>query len=112
MFFLGLSGGVVTLRPGDLAILQSLLKPATPHWKEVGLSLGFNNSDLATIELMPLLIPKGPTGYFSEMLNQWLNWAPPNHPWPTGEALVVALQNSGDEQLAEFIERLKGNVRV
>lgn len=112
MFFLDLSGRVVTLRPGDLDILQRLLKPATPHWNEVGLSLGFHNYELTTIQSMPLLIPTAPTGYFSEMLNQWLNWAPPNHPFPTIEALVVALQNSGDEHLAEFMERLKGNVRV
>ena len=59
-------------------------------------------------------IPEGATGYLREMLNQWLNWAPPNHPWPTVEVLAVALRNSGDEHLAayllpEFMERLRNH---
>ena len=34
------------------------------------------------------------------MLSQWLKWAPPNHPSPTLEDVVVALQNIGHESLA------------
>ena len=47
-----------------------------------------------------MLIPEGPTGYFRQMLSQWLKWAPPNHHWPTLEALEAAVQNSGHENLA------------
>ena len=84
----------------DLAILLGTLKPATPHWKTVGLALGFLDHVLTTIECTPLLIPEGSTGYFREMLSQWLRWAPPTHSWPTLKALELALQKSGHERLA------------
>ena len=76
------------------------------------MALGFLNHKLTTIEGKPLLIPEGATGYFREMLSQWLRWAPPNHSWPTLEALQLALQRSGHENLAvslipEFIQRLR-----
>ena len=74
--------------------------------------MGFLNYEITTIERKPLLIPEGDTGYFREMMSQWLKWAPPNHSWPTLEALVGALQSSEDESLGanllpKFIERLR-----
>ena len=103
----------IILKEGDLAILLDLLKPATPHWRDAGLALGFHNYELTTIEQIPLLIPGGDTSFFKEMLCQWLRRAPPNHLWPTSEALQLALQKSGHENLAvnlipEFIQRLRG----
>ena len=100
------------LKEGDLAILLDLLIPATPHWKEAGMALGFLDHELTTIERKPLLIQEGDTGYFREMLSRWLRWAPPNHLWPTIEALQLALQRSGHENLAvslipKFIQRLR-----
>ena len=76
------------------------MRPAAPQWQAVGGALGFLYSDLTIIQQSPLLIPEGPTGYFREMLSQWLKWAPPNHPWPTLEALQAALRSSGHESLA------------
>ena len=93
-------GGDIFLTEEDLSILLDSLKPATPKWRDAGLALGFLDHELATIEQKPLLIPEGPTGYFREMLSQWLKWAPPNHSWPTLEALQPALQESGHEGLA------------
>ena len=84
----------------DLAILLDTLKPAAPHWKALGLALGFQNYELTTIERTPLLIPEGLTGYFREMLGQWLKWATPIHSWPTLEDLALALQKNGHEGLA------------
>ena len=95
-----LDGGDTILREEDLVLLLETLKPATPQWKTVGLALGFLDHELTTIECTPLLIPEGVTGYFREMLSQWLRWAPLNHPWPTLEGLALALQRSGHEGLA------------
>ena len=47
-----------------------------------------------------MLIPEGDSGYIRDMLNQWLKWAPPNHERPTVTALVTALQNCQEENLA------------
>ena len=93
-------GGDIFLTEEDLSILLDSLKPATPKWRDAGLALGFLDHELATIEQKPLLIPEGPTGYFREMLSQWLKWAPPNRFWPTLEALQPALQSCGHEGLA------------
>ena len=94
-----LLGGHIILREKDLAILLETLKPATPHWKTVGLALGFLDHELTIIECKPLLIPEGVTGYFRDMLSQWLRWTPPNHFSPTLEALALALQSCGCEGL-------------
>ena len=97
---MSLDGGDIILTEKDLAILLDTLKPATPHWKTVGLALGFLDHELTIIECTPLLIPEGLTGYSREMLSQWLKWAPPNHCLPTLEALTLALQRSRHERLA------------
>ena len=90
--------GVLTAQ--DLHILTSIMKPAAPQWQAIGGALGLLPSDLTIIQQSPLLISQGPPGYFHEMLSQWLNWAPPDHPWPTLEALEAALRSSGSESLA------------
>ena len=76
------------------------MRPAAPQWRTIGGSLGILDSDLGIIQHKPALIQEGTTGYLREMLSQWLKWASPNHPSPTLEALVVALQNIGHESLA------------
>ena len=101
MYLLLLSlDGAIILAEQHLHILTEILKPAATEWKTIGLALGFLNSDLTIIEHKPLLIPKGVTGFFSEMLSQWLKWAPPDHPSPTLENLAPTLQRSGHEDLA------------
>ena len=86
----------------DLVILLETLKPATPHWKTVGLALGLLDHELITIECTPLLIVEGLNGYFREMR---LKWAPCNHSWPTLEALALALQSCGHEGLAVHLRQ-------
>ena len=76
------------------------MRPAASQWRTTGGALGFLDSDLTIIQNSPSLIQEGTTGYVREMLSQWLNWAPPNHPWPTLEALEAALRSSGHERLA------------
>ena len=82
------------------------MRPAALQWQTIGGALGFLDYDLNIIQHSPMLIPEGPTGYFREMLSQWLKWAPPNHPWPTLEALETALRSSGHEDLALGLKSL------
>ena len=90
--------GVLTSK--DLHNLTTIMKPAAPKWKTIGDTLGFLDSDLNIIQSSPMLMPEAPASYFREMLSQWLKWAPPNHSWPTLEALETALRSSGHEDLA------------
>lgn len=53
-----------------------------------------------------MLIPEGDIAYFRVMMSQWLKWAPPNHSWPTIEALAIALRSSGHEDLAFNLRQL------
>ena len=93
-------GAGIILSGQDLHILTEIMRQAVTQWRTIGGSLGIPDSDLNIIQHTPPLIPEGPLGYFREMLSQWLKWAPPNHPWPTIEALTAALQSSGNESLA------------
>ena len=104
MYTLLLDGGII-LTEKDLVNLLDTLKPATPQWKTVGFALGFLDHELIVIERTPMLIPEGLTGYFREMLSQWLKWAPPNHSSPILEALALALQRSGHEGLAVHLRQ-------
>lgn len=99
-------GPLGCLSEKDLLILHEILRPAAPQWKTVGLALGFLNHELTAIENKPLLVLEGDTGYFRALLSQWLKWAPPNHSFPTTEALAVALQRSGHEDLAFQLGKL------
>ena len=98
--FLGALGDDVILSEQDLHILTEILKPAAPQWRTIGGSLGILDHDLNIIQHSPLAISEGLPGYLRDMLSQWLKWAPPNHSWPTLEALAVALRSSGHEGLA------------
>ena len=66
-----LLGGHIILREKELVIFLETLKPATPHWKTVGLALGFLDYELTAIECTPLLIPEGLTERDAEPC-QWL----------------------------------------
>ena len=93
-------GDVTVLAEQDLHNLTEIMRPAAPQWRTIGGSLGILDSDLSIIQHKPALLQEGTTGYLREMLSQWLKWGSPNHPSPTLEALVVALQNIGHESLA------------
>ena len=101
----GSLGGVI-LTEQDLSFLTDTLRAAASMWWDIGDTLGILDSDLTIIQHNPLLIVESPTGYFREMLSHWLKWAPPSH-WPTVEALTVALQRNGHEDLAAKLNTLK-----
>jgi len=95
----------------DLLNLLTIVGGAATQWKTVGTLLGMLNSELATIEQRPLLISEGSTGYFREMLSQWLKRGPPRHDWPSIRSLVSAVRNAGQERMAHDLQEnylLKG----
>jgi len=87
-----------------LSFLLDILKSAAVQWWRIGIGLNFKESELKIIENTPTLIPRGPIGYFCEMLMQWLKWSPPNHSLPTIEDLVHALRVAGEEGLTLNLE--------
>ena len=89
---------------GDLQNLLNLLRTAVPHWRNVGVHLGFCSYELDDIERKPLLISEGYPGYFREMLCEWLKWAPLNHRPPTVLDLASALSRAGEEATAFQLE--------
>ena len=88
----------------DLLNLLTIISGAATQWKIVGTLLGLLKSELATIEQRPLLISEGSTGYFREMLRQWLKRGPPKHEWPSIGSLVSALRNAGEERMAHDLQ--------
>lgn len=90
----------------DLPLLFGSTQCAVSKWKQIGLSLGFKDFELAAIEENPLLMPEGSIGYFKEMLSCWLKWAPPKHNWPTFGTLAAAFQSNSYEHI---VEKLKLN---
>ena len=90
----------------NLHILTEILRPAAPQWHRIGGALGIPEYDLTIIQHNQVFTMEGPLGYLRELLSQWLKWAPPNHPWPTIEALSLAVQSTGQEGLAFNLKSL------
>ena len=93
------------LNEDSIQHLLTVTGKAAPQWQDIGIHLGFKASELRLIEVRPLLIPEGAPGFYREMIAQWLEWAPPNHPQPTVEALASALRKAGRERLALELEQ-------
>ena len=65
-----------SLNDEDHRELFTQLGKHAAKWKEIGTHLGFLPGDMATIEASLSLTIQGPKGCLSEMLAQWLQWAP------------------------------------
>ena len=83
------------------------LQPCANVWKKLGLQLGLQSAELKSIESMPVLIPDGPAAFLQEMMDTWLNQAPPSHPFPTITKLCNALRSCTvrQERVAYEIEQ-------
>ena len=95
-----LTNGIL-LSETDLPFLYHSTKCAVCNWKQIGLNLEFEDSELAAIEKHSLLMPVGNFGCFEGMLSCWLKWAPPKHNWPTFGTLAAAFQSCGYGHLVE-----------
>ena len=70
---------------------------AAPYWKEIGKKLGFKITDLDRIPRELALHSE--RDYYASMIRKWMNWAPPNHKFPTLEALVKAMRDTEIDEL-------------
>ena len=86
---------------------MNLLHSIAHQWKSLGKKLGLPTKELEIIESMPLLIPGGSTAFLREMLQRYLNFAPPSHTYPTLANLCDALRNPaiGEKQIAKEVEK-------
>lgn len=93
------------LDPEDLDNLFALLRRASKHWKDIGRHLGFTISELDKITTK--------TGvsqidhYFQELLDMWLDRAPPEQQFPFTEDLVRALREVKSHRMAYDLENSK-----
>ena len=79
-----------------------MTKKACGEWKPIGRELGYTEDELSSIVREP-----GQTGeedYYAEMLRRWLDWAPPNHAYPSIPQLSSALRAVGKERMALDLE--------
>ena len=81
------------------AVLFKQLQRYAAKWKEIGISLGFFPGELNNIQAKALLLENSPTSWLSELLAQWLQWAPGDsrgsNKFATLEELKSALRKTG-----------------
>ena len=81
------------------------LESHADKWRAIGRALRFKESELNMIQIKPLLLPDAPKSFLSEMLSQWLQWAPGDGRGSTGFAskanLHAALLKAGLGRVAE-----------
>ena len=90
------------LDPEDVDSLFGIVKGAKAKWRDIGRELGF------TLKEMDEIVQKKGISqdkdYFQELLDLWLNWAPPQIPFPCTEDLLDALRHIGQHRLALKLE--------
>ena len=92
----------------DIAALLNLMHNFSYKWNEIGLGLGFVQSELTLISSNPSLFMSAPASFLRRLLSQWVQWPTKEHPTkPTLKALCEALRGSlvGLGRLAEQVER-------
>ena len=90
------------LDPEDVDSLFAIVQSAKAKWRDIGRELGFTLREMDTI-----VAKKGISNdqdYFQELLDLWLNWAPPEKPFPCTEDLLDALRHIGQHRLALKLE--------
>jgi hypothetical protein len=80
-------------------------------WRTIGLNLGFHSAELDNIQCKLTLIAEAPSSYLSDLLSQWLQWAPDSssgaskrNKYATLEDLQSAVRHA---HLARVAEELK-----
>ena len=92
----------------DIAKLLILMRNFSDKWNDIGLGLGFVQSELTLISNNPSLFMSAPVSFLRTLLSQWVQWPTKEHPTkPTLKALCEALRGSlvGLGSLAEQVER-------
>jgi ankyrin len=95
--------------PSHHAILFGQLDKYAAKWKNIGTFLGFEQNELDIIQAMPLLLSDAPKSWLSEMLKEWLQWAPGpggRREYAKLESLKKALRDT-DPELNEIAASLQ-----
>ena len=93
------------LTPEDQEHLYECVQGAHLHWKDIGRKLKMTHAETSSIVSTPGLTQT--RDYLQEMLQRWLKWAPPIHPFPTTEDLADALRGVGAENIAYKLTKHK-----
>ena len=96
------------LNDGDHSSIYKKLKAKASKWRDIGKELGFKQGEMNNIQSRPMLLMQAPESFLSEMLSQWLQWAPEDGRGSTGyatrESLRAALLRANLGQLAKQID--------
>jgi hypothetical protein len=91
-----LSGG---LNKCHFSILIEQLSDCAYKWREIGTHLKFKQDKLKNIEAKPSLFSGAPESYLSELISEWMEWAPGDSRGSTNyanlENLKVAVSKAG-----------------
>ena len=101
------------LNPGDLDSLFKFVKRVKVKWRDIGYKLGFKKDEMDNIVTTTGIHQN--QDYFLELLDLWLNWAPPRKSFPCTEDLLEALRDIGQHRLASELEKCAefvGNERL
>ena len=82
---------------------------AAIKWRTIGTKLGFHTAELDGIQSKPTLLTEAPASYLSEVLSQWLQWAPDStnkRNYATLEALQSAVRRAGLGRVADDLKIL------
>ena len=71
---------------------------ASDKWKAIGWRLGFSEDQLVAIVREPG--QHGEEDCYRAMLRKWLDWAPPDHSYPSLQSLISTLCAVGKERQA------------
>ena len=80
----------LTDKDHDKLFLQ--LRTHASRWRDIAAHLGFFQEELDRIQRTPTLLNQGPSSYLSEVLSQWLQWAPGDGRGSTDFAKLSALK--------------------
>ena len=86
------------LDPEDVDALFGIVKSAKAKWRDIGRELGFTLKEMDNIGAQKGISQD--QDYFQELLDLWLNWAPPEKSFPCTEDLLEALRRIGQHRLA------------
>ena len=94
------------LSDSDHSWIYKKLAPRAAKWRDIGRELGFKQEEMDNIQSNPMLLTQSPPqSWLSEMLSQWLQWAPGDGRGSTGfatrESLHAALLKANLGQLAQ-----------
>ena len=95
----------LVLDEDHLQLLLGFAKRAAGKWRQIGVSLKFEDAVLNKIETS--ISTGGPVACFTELLTRWLKRAPSKFSLPTLEAMLKALQEDdvGEYRIAYNMEQ-------